>query len=154
MDNTEQILGLRKYLLNYARSISSNAYYVEDAVQEATIKAVRKVNTFNNKSSLRSWVTTITRNTLIDMARRNKIYADEELVERAEDSHEDHTDLENEALNKVDELDQETKDVVVMSSLLGLKMRQISFVKGYSLGKVHSIASNGFNTLKEQLTRK
>lgn len=154
MDKINEILGLRQYLLNYANSISSNRYYNEDAVQEATIKAVRKINTFNGKSSLKRWMCTITRNVIIDFARKNRLDAREELVEHAVEESSNSRDLEHEALHEVDNLDEDSKDVVVMSSLLGLTTRQISFVKGFSIGKVNYVAHNGFNALKAKLNRK
>ena len=51
-------------------------------------------------------------------------------------------------------LDEDSKDVVVMSSLLGLTTRQISFVKGFSIGKVNYVAHNGFNSLKRKLSNR
>lgn len=63
---------MRPKLLSFARLQLRDAHAAEDAVQEALLAAMEQAHQFAGRSSLRTWVTTILRNRIIDHFRRGK----------------------------------------------------------------------------------
>lgn len=60
----------RPYLLRYALAQLRDGQLAEEAVQEALVAALEGVATFNGKSTLRTWLTSILRFKVIDLQRR------------------------------------------------------------------------------------
>ena len=60
----------RPYLLRYALSQLRDGPLAEEAVQEALVSALESVGSFNGKSTLRTWLTSILRFKVIDLQRR------------------------------------------------------------------------------------
>ena len=60
----------RPYLLRYALSQLRDLALAEEAVQEALVSALESVGSFNGRSSLRTWLTSILRFKVIDLQRR------------------------------------------------------------------------------------
>jgi len=68
-----EILALeRPFLLRLACLQLSSAADAEDAVQEALIGAFKAWSSFEGRSSMRSWLTAILRNKIVDSIRRRK----------------------------------------------------------------------------------
>ena len=65
-----EIEGHRPYLLRYAVSQLRDGQLAEEAVQEALVSALESVGSFNGRSSLRTWLTSILRFKVIDLQRR------------------------------------------------------------------------------------
>lgn len=63
---------MRPKLLSFARLQLRDSHAAEDAVQEALLAAMEQVHRFEGRSSLRTWVTTILRNRIIDHFRRGR----------------------------------------------------------------------------------
>ena len=62
----------RPFLLRLARMQLASAADAEDAVQEALIGAAKAWNSFEGRSGLRSWLTGILRNKIVDAIRRRR----------------------------------------------------------------------------------
>jgi RNA polymerase sigma-70 factor (TIGR02943 family) len=58
------------YLYAYATSRINNEEHAKDLVQETFLAALEKVNSFEGKSSERTWLTAILRNKIIDVYRK------------------------------------------------------------------------------------
>jgi RNA polymerase sigma-70 factor (ECF subfamily) len=65
-----QIESHRPYLVRYALSQLRDSQQAEEAVQEALLAALESLSTFEGKSSLRTWLTSILRFKVIDQQRR------------------------------------------------------------------------------------
>jgi len=65
-----EIEGHRPYLVRYALSQLRDAQLAEEAVQEALLSALESLSSFEGKSSLRTWLTSILRFKVIDLQRR------------------------------------------------------------------------------------
>jgi RNA polymerase sigma-70 factor (ECF subfamily) len=57
----------RRALTAYAYRMLGSSFEAEDAVQEAFLRAWKNIDTFEERSSLRSWLYTITTNVCLDM---------------------------------------------------------------------------------------
>jgi len=60
----------RPYLMRYALSQLRDAQLAEEAVQEALVAALESLATFDGRSALRTWLTSILRFKVIDLQRR------------------------------------------------------------------------------------
>jgi RNA polymerase sigma-70 factor (ECF subfamily) len=60
----------RMYLVRYALSQLRDAQLAEEAVQEALLAALEGIGSFDGRSSLRTWLTSILRFKVIDLQRR------------------------------------------------------------------------------------
>jgi RNA polymerase sigma-70 factor, ECF subfamily len=65
-----QIETHRPYLVRYALAQLRDSQLAEEAVQEALLSALESLATFEGKSSLRTWLTSILRFKVIDLQRR------------------------------------------------------------------------------------
>jgi len=60
----------RRELTGYCYRMLGSGFEAEDAVQETMIKALRAADTFEGRSSVRSWLYRIATNVCIDMSRQ------------------------------------------------------------------------------------
>lgn len=60
----------RPYLMRYALAQLRDGRLAEEAVQEALVAALESIASFNGKSTLRTWLTSILRFKVIDLQRR------------------------------------------------------------------------------------
>lgn len=131
----------------YARSICSDMWTAEDAVQETFIRAWRYLPTFRGDSPVMGWLVTICRRVVIDMARRNPVR--EELPENVIDAT-DHfapahlTDM-------IRELPLPQREVVVMIGLLGMDYAATADALDVPVGTVRSRLSRARETLGARL---
>lgn len=59
------------YLYRYAMTMTRDSGQAEDAVQECLLAALEHINSYQGKSTERTWLTSILRNKLIDSIRRH-----------------------------------------------------------------------------------
>ena len=81
----------RTYLVRYALSKLSDAQLADEAEQEALLAALEGVKSFDGRSSLRTWLTSILRFKVIDLQRRavkerSQVGLDEESVSGDDES--------------------------------------------------------------------
>lgn len=60
----------RSYLVRYALAQLRDAQLAEEAVQEALLAALESIGSFDGRSSLRTWLTSILRFKVVDLQRR------------------------------------------------------------------------------------
>lgn len=65
-----QIESHRPYLVRYALAQLRDAQLAEEAVQEALLAAIEGIGSFDGRSTLRTWLTSILRFKVIDLQRR------------------------------------------------------------------------------------
>src|SRR5215510_8121363 len=65
-----EIEGHRSYLVRYALSQLRDAQLAEEVVQESLLAALESIGSFDGRSSLRTWLTSILRFKVIDLQRR------------------------------------------------------------------------------------
>ena len=65
-----EIEGHRPYLMRYALAQLRDSQLAEEAVQEALVSALESLASFEGKSSLRTWLTSILRFKVIDLQRK------------------------------------------------------------------------------------
>lgn len=78
---------------NYIKSKVGNAHDAEDILQEVYVKIFRNLDTLEKKNAVKSWIFTITRNTIIDYYKKKKdipvlpdVFADIENKDADEDN--------------------------------------------------------------------
>jgi RNA polymerase sigma-70 factor (ECF subfamily) len=77
------------YMYGYANARINDDEQAKDLVQETFLAALEKVNSFEGKSSERTWLTAILRNKIIDLYRKKSSRLLNADVEKAEDEQAD-----------------------------------------------------------------
>ena len=67
----DQIVGLRDYLLKFARLQLRNDAWAEDAVSETVLAALAKPQSFGNRSQLKTWLVGILKHKVVDALRHH-----------------------------------------------------------------------------------
>ena len=129
----------------FALSITSNPHTAEEAVQETFIRAWRYWPTFRNESSVISWLITICRRVVIDMARKQR--AHDQLPENVIDVR-DHF-ASTAIYDMVRELPLPQREVVVLCAVLGFDYESAAQSLGIPVGTVRSRLARA----REQLGR-
>ena len=76
----------RPYLLRYARMLARDPALAEDAVQDTMIAAHTQFKNFDGRSHLRTWLTTILKRKVIDLARKRDREAPKDAVSLDDES--------------------------------------------------------------------
>lgn len=137
-------------LFALARNYTRSAVEIEDIVQDAFLKAFRRLDTFNHESSFYTWLYRITLNTALDFLKRRSrspIHAVEDPELGAPPSPQEgfapQARLEREEIAAItraalDELPEIFRTVLVMREFEGLAYQDIADVLGISIGTVES----------------
>lgn len=137
-------------LFALARNYTRSAVEVEDIVQDAFLKAFRRLDTFNHESSFYTWLYRITLNTALDFLKRrgrSPVQAVEDPELGAPPSPQEgfapHARLEREEIATItraalEELPEIFRTVIVMREFEGLAYQEIADVLGISIGTVES----------------
>ena len=122
----------------------------EDAVQETFIRAYRHYDTFENRSSVKTWLTAIAVNVCRSMRRspwRRSTVALEQIPEMAfSEAFPDFT-----VSNAVLKLPPELREVVLMHELQGMKLREIAEARHLPLATVNSRLRRAKQRLRRDL---
>ena len=140
-------------VFGYIRSKISNAEDAEDLTSDVFLKVYEKLDTFNeSKSSLSTWIYTITRNTLTDYFRTRKVFA--EIPETIEDE----TSVENEICNAemletladaLETLEERERDIIILRFYSGKTLREISSQMSISYAYVKVLQNNAFAKIRK-----
>ena len=128
----------------------------EDLTADVFEKVYRKIGDYDRtKSSLSTWIFTITRNTLIDAYRRQR--PTEELSETLSDDTEiDEELLQSETLGELADalkrLDQELRDIIVLRYYDGKPLTEIATMMNLSYGAVKLRHQNALNEIRRMLS--
>ena len=121
-------------LYNHIRRMIGNDEDSKDILQEVFINVYKKIGSFREESSLKTWLFRIASNKTIDFLRKEKRFKAEELPETLKEKSNPlkHTeqvlkkDLVNKALMKLKE---EEREIVIMKELDGFTFREIAEIK-------------------------
>ena len=131
----------------FALSITSNPHVAEEAVQETFIRAWRYWPTFRNESSAISWLVSICRRVVIDIAKKNRVH--EQLPENVIDIR-DHF-ASTAIYEMVRELPLPQREVVVLCAVLGFDYDSAATTLNIPIGTVRSRLARAREHLGRQL---
>ena len=113
---------------------------VDDIIQETFVKAWKKYKTFKNKSSFKTWIYKIAKNTAYDFLKKNRKYNElkelrEEALETKNDINQNLSSLITEGLG---ELSPKHKEIFILFYKLSYTSKEISKLLKISEGTVKS----------------
>ena len=153
-DSPKEQLYLNYYDKVYGYIISkiNKSQDAEDITSDVFLKVYEKIDTFDeSKSSLSTWIYTITRNTLTDYFRTRKVFA--EIPETVEDE----VSVEEEVCNAemlealadaLETLEERERDIIILRFYSGKTLRDISVQMGISYAYVKVLQNNAFAKIK------
>lgn len=142
----------RKKVFGYIIGKINDRNIAEDLTSCVFLKVVEKLKSFDeNKSSLSTWVYTITRNTVIDYFRTNKKTAELNefcCTESVEDDFINKENLENlkDGLKSLEKLELK---VIVLRYYSGKTLKEIAVNTGYSYSYIKDVDKKAKNKLKK-----
>ena len=139
--------------------------YSDDIVQDTFLKVWKNLKKFNkDKSSFKTWIFTIARNTIIDFLKKKKISTFSELdndEENFENEIKDEADLPDEIFSKiedekvlnilVDELPAKYKEVIILYYQEDMTFKEIGETLGKPLNTIKSYHYRAIEMLKKIL---
>ncbi|MEY3656638.1 MAG: hypothetical protein RL114_996 [Actinomycetota bacterium] len=131
----------------FALSITSNPHVAEEAVQETFIRAWRYWPTFRNESTVMSWLITICRRVVIDMAKKQRVH--EQLPENVIEIR-DHF-ASTAIYDLVRSLPLPQREVVVLCAILGFDYESAAQSLEIPIGTVRSRLARAREQLGQQL---
>ena len=131
----------------FALSITSNPHVAEEAVQETFIRAWRYWPTFRNESSAISWLVSICRRVVIDIAKKNRVH--EQLPENVIDIRDHFASIA--IYEMVRELPLPQREVVVLCAVLGFDYDSAATTLNIPIGTVRSRLARAREHLGRQL---
>ena len=136
----------------YARSVTANSWLADEAVQETLIRAWRYWPTFRGDSSALTWLITICRRVVIDLASRTQHH------EQFNNDVENHSHIANPDNSNasgihdlISELPLPLREVVVLCLILGFSYEETARLLEIPIGTVRSRLSRARETLASQL---
>ncbi len=122
-------------LYNHIRRMVGNDEDSKDILQEVFINVFKKIDTFREESSLKTWLFRIASNKTIDFLRKSKRFKADELPEGLKTTSNPlkHTEqsLKKELVHRaLFHLRDDEREIVVMKELDGFTFREISEIKG------------------------
>ena len=131
----------------FALSITSNPHLAEEAVQETFIRAWRYWPTFRHESAAISWLITICRRVVMDMAKKNRVH--EQLPDNVIEIR-DHF-ASTAIYDMVRELPLPQREVVVLCAVLGFDYESVATTLNIPIGTVRSRLARAREHLGRQL---
>ncbi len=136
-------------LMAYARSITRNHSVAEEAVQETFIRAWKYWPSFRHESPVLSWLITICRRVVIDIARNTK--HTEQLMDNV--VHYDHNFSNFAVEEMVKELPLPQREVIVLCAILGFDYKTAAQTLNIPVGTVRSRLARAREQLSSQLAQ-
>ena len=136
---------------NYILSKINNFYEAQDICSNVFVKVYENLDKFDeSKASMSTWIFTITRNTLTDYYRKNKIY--EELNENIaiEDEGESICNEENlnTMANALENIDERERDIILMHYYSNMTLKEIAEKMSISYAYVKILHQKALDELK------
>ena len=136
----------------YIRSKINSAQDAEDIAADVFLKVYEKLDTFDErKSSLSTWIYTITRNTLTDYFRTRKVF--EELSENETDP----SSFEEEVCNAemletlataLESLEERERDIIILHFYFGKTLKETAQRMGISYAYVKVLQNKALGNMK------
>jgi RNA polymerase sigma-70 factor, ECF subfamily len=142
-------------LLSFIRSRIRSREDAEDILQNVFIKISTNVNTLSNEEKLRSWIFTITRNSIIDYYRKRgthkKVEVSEEIEDLILDEHApDSTQGLEECIGAmITLLPDEYREIVVDAELKGISQKDLAEKYNMAYPSMRSRVQRGRERLKQ-----
>lgn len=141
----ELMQGFGRDVWNYAFSMTGKWDMADDITQDVFIKAYRNLHTFRRKSSVKTWLLTITRNTSTDYLRSSyfrRVTLVDQVRDKGHNSSAEQQAIEtleiNEIWKKVFQLPIKYREVLILFAHNQLSMKEISNLLEVSEGTVKS----------------
>ncbi|MFQ5492777.1 MAG: RNA polymerase sigma factor [Candidatus Dojkabacteria bacterium] len=133
-----------------------NKETAEDLASTVFIKVIEHIHKLDVDKNFEAWLFTITRNTLIDMLRKNRFVSSNEMIEIAEDStdHEDRSDNQmviERIKEKFDNLKELEREIVELTYFAQLNDKEISLVVGKPPGNIRVVRFRAIKKLRKSL---
>ena len=151
------------YLLRFCLSVLDNEDDAEDAVQEAFIAAIKKLDSFRAESTFRTWLSTIALNICRGKYRkRSRRQALNQAVGESRTRQADEPSPEMQAIESqrqeqlwaaISSLDEKHRLPIVLRYYHELPTQEIADILGIKLGTVHSRLANARTQIRRQLKR-
>jgi RNA polymerase sigma-70 factor, ECF subfamily len=142
-------------LLRYVKSKVRSAEDAEDILQNVFIKITSGIDKLSDDMKLKSWIFTITRNSIIDYYRTN---ATKKNVITSEDINEDFPELDNDDPTKgldqcmgsmISLLPEEYREIIIESEINGIKQKDLAVKYGIAYSSMRSKVQRGRERLKQ-----
>ncbi len=154
----DDLAALVPNLRAFAKSLSGNADYADDLVQETLIKAWKNRNTFAEGSNLKAWLFTILRNTFLSDRRKRKFEVEDpdgilsaKLSTHGEQSgHMDFLDF-AQAFGK---LPDDQREALILIGAEGFSYEEAALMCGCAVGTIKSRVNRARNKLVEMMDLK
>ena len=144
-------------VLRYIRARVQGLANAEDLCSDVFEKVYRKIDEYDSsKSSVSTWIFTITRNTVIDWFRRSR--PSEELDENlADDSEVDESLLSQETLTELasalERLPRQLTEIIVLRYYDGKPLTEIARMMGLSYGAIKLRHQNALALIREYMEK-
>lgn len=162
----EQIYNEHKGLVyNLCLNYLQNTEDAEEVTQDVFVKIYQKLNSFNNKSTVKTWIYRITINQCLDFLKAKKskkrfgftipIYDNSESLSYSDFKHPGillvHQEATENLLKLINELPLNQKTALLLKAIEGLSQKEISSIMKTSEKAVESLLSRAKSNLKEKL---
>jgi RNA polymerase sigma-70 factor (ECF subfamily) len=149
-----EIVALLPRLRRFARSLAGNVTDADDLVQICIERALTRSDQLRAGAPLAGWMFGILRNAWIDetrgRARRNRVFAPEELGEHVADPTSAHAEA-LPVMQAMERLSDEQREVVSLVLIEGLSYREAADIIGVPVGTVTSRLARGREALQMML---
>jgi RNA polymerase sigma-70 factor (ECF subfamily) len=147
-----------KDMYRYALNLSKSKSEAEDIVQESLLRAWSGIENLNDLSSSKSWLLTIVRREFlrkIEQAKRRKEdeLSDSEYLLPSDFDLDNQTEL-NEVINLILLLEEEYKEILLLQSIYGYKVKEISDLLNINENTISTRVFRARKQLKELMSKK
>ena len=139
MDFNDIYKGHAEMIYRFLLRMCNDEHLAEDLMQDTFLKAIEKIDTFDMRCKLSSWLCQIAKNTYFDYLRKKKNRADvelcEEFIQDVEVSPEDRlmsAEMTGEIHKMIHKLDDAYKEVFLLRFYANLSFKEIGNVFGKS----------------------
>ncbi|MBM24214.1 MAG: RNA polymerase subunit sigma [Chloroflexi bacterium] len=147
-----------KDMYRYALNLSKSKPEAEDIVQESLLRAWSGIENLNDLSSSKSWLLTIVRREFlrkIEQAKRRKEdeLSDSEYLLPSDFDLDNQAEL-NEVINLILLLEEEYKEILLLQSVYGYKVKEISDLLNINENTISTRVFRARKQLKELMSKK
>lgn len=145
-------------MYRYALNLSKSKSEAEDIVQESLLRAWSGIENLNDLSSSKSWLLTIVRREFlrkIEQAKRRKEdeLSDSEYLLPSDFDLDNQAEL-NEVINLILLLEEEYKEILLLQSIYGYKVKEISDLLNINENTISTRVFRARKQLKELMSKK
>jgi RNA polymerase sigma-70 factor, ECF subfamily len=141
-------------LLRYAHTIVRDDQQAEDLVQETLLRALQRADTFRGEASLGTWLHRILHNLAVDLFRRDREDASEDIARAVEAQwHEDSYTVDAAIVVERAETREELHDALVRLPVIYRTAVVLHDAEGMTMAQIARIQSIGLPTAKQRLRR-